>query len=370
MSTLPTSRADVATAAVAPPQALVATQPLAERLAALDASLVERAASDPGAVRREARRLRREGTLLRPAEPAAIVYRLSVAGHRQTGVVVDVALDAYRDGRILPHEQTRGERVQQLSAFLEAAQCELVPVMLTHAPRPSLRTQLAEIAACEPHLYLAADGVEQTVWVAPMQPGLREELAALSTLYVADGHHRMAAAHAYAAQHAAEPTSAHVLGALFPADEMRLLGYHRAVRVRTDVEELARQPGVLSLDEASDRPAGPGTVSVWLDGRWFHLRLRPTGTLDLVALEDGVLAPLLDCLDPQADDRVTPLPGTFNSAALAAWCAAHDAVGFLLHPPAVDQVLAAADARQALPPKSTWFDPKSRPGPFLRPLHG
>jgi D-3-phosphoglycerate dehydrogenase len=381
-----------------PPRLLIVTGPLAPpdeesfaRLAVASGSYsLARVDGDAEQVRRDAQRLRRVAStpaFTRPDEPASVVYRLTVGDHVQTGVVVEVSLDDYRFGRIRAHEGVRPERERQLSRFLEAAELELVPVTLIHPPRPGLQALLTEAAAGRPAVHLDSDdGVAQTVWI-DHDPGLaraiRDELAGLDRLYIADGHHRMAAAQRYADDVGAQPIAGFVLGALFSADQMRVLGYHRGlVRPPGPASEflraLAALPSTSRVEECAltdvPQPA-PGTVSLRLDDRWYRIHLRSPrddagarAALDVALLDEGVLAPLLGVADVHSDPRVTPLPGTSDAGAVAAWCAQHHAVGFLLHPPSVDQVMAVADSEQLMPPKSTWFDPKARGGPFLRDL--
>jgi uncharacterized protein (DUF1015 family) len=342
-------------------------------------------------VRQDAARLRRlagEGGHGRRLSAATVVYRLEADGHRQTGLVVEGAVADYRSGRIRRHEDTNPQRERLLADFLSAAELELVPVSLVHPTRPRLASLLAEAAAEEPDLRLGSDdGRTQTAWVvrsAPLERAIWAEVDVLADVYIADGHHRMAAAARHA--HAAGPSSGHaaaghVLCVLFPSDEMRVLGYHRCV-ARAGVpaadmlEAIAAQPAAERL-EACDGvpPTAPGVVAVRLDGRWYRLWLRSRDTgadaraaLDIVALEDGVLRPLLETGDAGPDARVTSVPGDIGADGFADWCAQHDAVGFLVHPPTIEQIMAVSDAGSVMPPKSTWFEPKARAGPFVRDI--
>ncbi|MPY80318.1 MAG: DUF1015 family protein [Actinophytocola sp.] len=362
------------------PRVLIANPRQAARLAELDAKLVggplEAARMDVARLRQ----LARQGAFTRPPEGAVVVYRLAAGTHEQTGVLADVSVQDYRDGRVRRHEATQPDRVRRLAELLAATRCELVPLTLAHQPRPRLRALLSGIAKRTPDVDLVTD-VTQSVWIEPPGPladDIRAEISDVDTLYIADGHHRMAAADRYASRH--PDASGVVLGALFPTDQIRLLGYHRCLprpggMSTSDIlDVLACQPATESFQEctSADVASEPGTVAVWLDGRWYRLRLRvprssdPCASLDVTVLEEGVLGPLADA----TGTRLLPLPGTRDAHAVARWCADHEAIGFLLHPPAVADVLAVADAGKVMPPKSTWFDPKARAGPFLRDLTG
>lgn len=371
------------TRAVAPssPRVLVANPRQAARLSELDAKLTGGSLT---AARKDAARLRqlaRQEAFTQPADGAVIVYRLAVDGHQQTGVLADVGIGDYRAGRVRRHEATQPDRVRRMAELLAATRAELIPVMLTHHPRPRLGALVGNITVRAPDVELLGGDVTQSVWIEPpgaLADDVRTEISAIDTLYIADGHHRMAAAERYAARH--PDASDAVLGALFPADQLRLLGYHRCLprpggmSASDLLDVLASQPATESIEERGDAEgavtAAPGSVAMWLDGRWYRLRLRgsrsadPSASLDVSVLENGVLGSLTEA----TGTHVLPLPGTRDADAVARSCAERDAVGFLLYPPGVADVMAVADAGAVMPPKSTWFDPKARAGPFLRDL--
>lgn len=348
-------------------------------------------ALDP--VRQDAARLRRlaaRNGYARRLTGSTVVYRLEAGGHRQTGVLVEGSVEDYRNGRIRRHEATDPEREGRLADFLSVAQSELVPVTLVHPTRPRLQSLLAEAAAEEPDVRLVSDdGLVQTAWVVPsaeLARAIWEELDAVGDVYIADGHHRMAAAERHARRpHPGSPNRAadHVLSVVFPSAEMRVLGYHRGlarggVSARGLLDTLARLPVAERLQECPDTQeprTEPGVLGVWLDGRWYRLSLRhrysPTdarSSLDIVVLEEEVLRPVLQAEHAGTHARVTCLPGDLDGAAFARWCERHDAVGFLVHPPTVEQIMAVSDAGLVMPSKSTWFDPKARAGPFIRDI--
>ena len=335
------------------------------------------------------RRLASDGAFVQTPEPSYVVYELASGGHRQTGVVVEVSIDDYRAGRIQAHEGTDPTRVARLGEVLDATRLELVPLTLTHDPSPELRTALATTSAGEPDVRISTERVDQAAWIVrdpDVAKAIATALPRTPALYIADGHHRIAAAEQYAA---AWPGTGErrpvdfVLGALFPWDEVRILGYHRTVG-RPDgstadlVEAFARQPAVESVDgydTAEAAAPAPGRITMHLDGRWYQIRLRPPPddagpreSLDLAILESEVLGPALGIVDPASDSRVVPVPGTVDPITLAARCAEQIEIGFLLHPPTTDQVRAVSDAGQVMPAKATWFDPKARTGPFFRDL--
>ncbi len=345
-------------------------------------------------------RLRAEGALTRPTGPAVVVYRLESGGHRQTGVIVEVSVAAYRDGRVRRHEATDPERERRLVEFTGSTGTEQVPVLLMHPSRPRLAALLDRVTAGPPTVRLSPrGGPAHSVWFTTepvLVRALGEELAGIDTCYIADGHHRMAAATRYADRSpgpGSDGDPAYTLAAVFPSGQLRILGYHRYVtrppgRAAADLlGAIAARPVTAHLAECSAAEAvrtGPGVVGMHLDGRWYRVWLRTPAertddgaaavstdaraALDVVALDEGILAPVLGIGRVDADTDVTPFHDDEDPAGIQRWCAGHDAMAFLLHPPSVEEVMAVADAGAVMPPKSTFFTPKAGTGLFIREL--
>lgn len=316
--------------------------------------------------------------LNRNHDSAAVVYQLTAGRHRQLGVVIELAIDDYRNGRIRRHEATHPDPVRRLAQMWETTPLAHMPVTLFHRAMPRLRALLCETAAGEPDGRLVSgEGGSEAAWLLPdgaVARAIQAELAELAVLYIADGHHRMSAASGYLAGHPG--VTPFVPAALFPAEEMRVLGYHRCLArpasesAPETLEALAALPATAWLAEsAGEIEPAPGVVGVQLDSRWYRLGLRtppeaadPRASLDLVVLENGILAPMLGGADVVSDTRVTAVPGTEDATSLARHCAERHTIGFLLHPPDIGQIMAVADAGLVMPPKSTWFDPKPSSG--------
>lgn len=315
------------------------------------------------------------GQHARLPEGAAVVYRIAEGEHEQTGVLVEVAVDDYRSGRIRPHEATQAERERLLTEFTELSGIEQMPVTLVHSPSAELRSATQRIASAEPDVELtSASGTCHSAWIT-RDPGLVRavELGAhgLDALHIADGHHRMAAAERYSARrHQLGPdhAAAFTVAALFPADEMRVHGYHRCLAVPggSATEVFEKLMGLPVTSWWAKSPAGapePGVVAVHFADESYRLGLRAQGrshpALDVVTLDEEVLPPL----------GISPT-SCGNGAAEHCRHPADRAVRFVAHPPSVEQIMAVSDVGSVLPPKSTWFSPKPEPGLFLRDLTG
>ncbi|WP_019854132.1 DUF1015 family protein [Actinopolyspora mortivallis] len=326
------------------------------------------------------------GGYVRPMLPAVLVYRLRSGRHEQTGVVVEVSLEDYRNGRIRRHEATRPDRERRIAELTEASGAEQMPVMLTHPDLPALASSLRETTRHTPDVgILSSGGVEHSVWIrrdAELAGLVRRELGALSRVYIADGHHRMAVAErrSRTRPHRDTDTRSFTLAALFPGSEMRVLGYHRCLpeppglSTSEILDVLAEHPTVARVEEcprhAPSNPA-PGMVLLRLHDRCFRLWLDPSGspdrsvrgTLDAVVLDEQ-LYPYVARLVDSAGSTVPADP-----SGTRCWCASRNAVCFVPRPPDVEQIMAVSDTGAVMPPKSTCFDPKTAPGLFVRELH-
>ncbi len=292
-----------------------------------------------------------------------------------TGVVCDIAPDAFLDGQVRGHEAVQPDRVDGLARYLATAPQRVELVSTLHRAGPVVRTALARAPGRRPTRDVAGpDGTRHTVWRIPQGPQTEElcrELGA-ATHYIADGHHRVAASLEVRARSGRDPGRG-VLCVAYPLDGLRLASFERRVAGPVDP---ARVRALLDAGfdvhpagDGPDAPAGvaPGTgapaVAVRLGRRWYTASprgTRPPGSpgLDVSLLHDRVL------------DRLPPgtpvLPTRAPTAVLAAACDADGGALFVLPPPELDTLLAIADAGEVVPAKSTFFWPKPGSGIFLR----
>lgn len=322
-----------------------------------------------------ARQLLEAGGYTGVAEPAVITYRMGTGGHQQTGIVAEIAVEDYRDGRVLRHEDVQPDRVRRLTEVAERTGLEHTPVLLTHSPSADLRAALTAITAAAPDVLITAAGVTHSLWLrssAELDLVARAAIGRAGPLYIADGHHRMAAAEQHAAR-AGEYGGAHpssfTLAALFPADEMRVHGYQRCLPLPAELSEqqvlalLAAAPGVRAvrsaeeLDRGGAGLPGPGAVPFRVDGHLHLLVLHPSSEPDAVQLDREVLP------GPAAAAGLEPVPVSTSSGCA---CGHARTAHFHPRPPSVERIMALADAGAVLPPKSTWFAPKAKSGLLVR----
>jgi uncharacterized protein (DUF1015 family) len=325
-----------------------------------------------------------EGWLRPDAVPGFRLYRQKMGEHVQTGVVACAAVDGYRDGRIKRHELTRADKEDDRTRHIDALSANDEPVFLTYRARTEVDILVEALTATAPDVDFASeDGVRHTVWNALGSDAARlaTVLARLQTLYIADGHHRSAAAarvqELRRARGAAPGEQDWFLAVVFPHDQMQILPYHRLVR---DLRGLSGETFLASVAERFDvtpteraEPEGRHAFGMYLDGRWWRLRARPgswaetpTSSLDVAILQDNLLRPVLGVEDPRRDERIGFIGGIHGTQELSARVdAGSDRVAFALWPTSLDELMAISDAGDVMPPKSTWFEPKLRSGLFV-----
>jgi uncharacterized protein (DUF1015 family) len=338
------------------------------------------------------RRLQAEGALLREPVPALYLYRQRMGDHVQTGLVAGASVDEYEADLIKKHEHTRRVKEDDRTRHVDALDANTGPVFLTYKARPEIDALAERLTAVPPtYDFVAPDGIQHVLWVvadASDREALRDAFRRVPELYVADGHHRSAAATRIRAMrretnpsHTGEEPYNFFLAVIFPDNQMKILDYNRVVRDLNGLESGAFIEAVgtrFEVEPTSDaKPRQPADFGMYLEGSWYRLRARPgtfpagdpVRSLDVSILQDNLLAPVLGIGDPRSDERIDFVGGIRGLGELERRVASGDwQVAFALHPTSIDQLFAVADAGLVMPPKSTWFEPKLRSGLIVRPL--
>lgn len=323
------------------------------------------------------------GVLVPDAEPTYSVYRQRMGDLVQTGIVGVVAVADYDEGRVAIHEHTRPDKEQDRVRHIDALDAQDEPVFLLAAPSDRLATVVTAVTAETPVAdFTSDDGVTHTVWRVADEAHLAtitQAFAGQPRLYVADGHHRSAAASRVAALRGGDAGQQWFLAVVFPSDEVHVMAYNRVVDLGAHtVGELLSDlltEFEVTAQSAAVEPAAPHEFGMYADGQWYRLELRPgslgesdpLARLDVSVLQDRVLAPLLGIGDPRTDTRLTFVGGIRGTDQLQRLVdeAGGTAVAFSLYPTSTAELIAIADAREVMPPKSTWFEPKLRSGLFV-----
>jgi uncharacterized protein (DUF1015 family) len=322
----------------------------------------------------------REGILVEDAAPTFYLYGQAMGEHRQVGVLAGASVAEYDDGRIARHELTRPDKEDDRTHHMDVLDAQVGLVFLAHRPSPELAAIVAEITAGAPAWSVRTeDGVEHRLWPVPQDrvARIRAAFAAIERLYVADGHHRSAAASRIHAARGDE-ASAHFLAGVFPSDQLLVMAYNRVVHDLHGLDEAVLRARLGErfdvVDDGGDTPTRRGDIAMYLGGRWSTLRVRsrpadPVGALDVSILQEQVLGPLLGIEDPRRSERISFVGGIRGVGALTeAVDRRPGSVAFHLFPTSLEELFAVADAGQMMPPKSTWFEPKLREGVVVRRL--
>jgi uncharacterized protein (DUF1015 family) len=322
------------------------------------------------------------GVLVRDPSPRLYAYAQRMGAHRQVGVAGCVSVDEYERDVIRKHEKTRADKEDDRTRHIDALGAHDEPVFLAYRATAAIDAIVARATAAAPDYdFVSADGVQHTLWALTEGDtrALVARFAEVPTLYVADGHHRSAAASRVHALRAGSPGEHDVfLAVLFPDAQLRIMAYNRLVRDRAgrSPEAIRTALGaVLDLAPTDDPvPPAPRSLCVFVGGRWYLGRARdgaapdgdPVASLDVSLVQDRLLAPVFGIVDPRRDADVDFVGGIRGTAELERRVASEGwSLAISMHPTAIEELLAVSDAGRLMPPKSTWFEPKLRSGLFV-----
>lgn len=318
------------------------------------------------------------------AEPSIYIYRLASKTHTQTGIVACASLDEYELGLIKKHEKTRPDKVEDRTAHMLAVRAQTGLIFLAFRNTEKIR-QLIFDAVQEKPVYdflCGESGIRQTVWEISQTGPWVEAFREVPALYVADGHHRIESAN-LARRKMIEQNPEHtgaedynfVVAGIFPAEDLRILAYNRAVK---DLNGLSEEEFFQKVSENfivsetdEKEPREHGTICMYLGGKWYKLRFAvnylrepdPIERLEVSILQDYLLRPVLGIEDPRTDARISFVGGARGTAELEKMVDEGSAkVAFSLFPTSMDDLFAVSDMGEIMPPKSTWFEPKLKDG--------
>lgn len=326
-------------------------------------------------------RLMSEGHLRQDAQPCFYLYRQIMGNHSQTGLVAAASCEDYLAGIIKKHEFTRPDKEDDRVRHMEALEAQTGPVFLIYHAVPELNELIKKRTAEKPEIdFTAGDGVRHSAWVLSDTKTIqfvRGAFAKMEFLYIADGHHRSAAAaRVYQARKGAGE-SGYFLTVIFPHDQMQILPYNRVLKDLnglSSAELLKRLEMVFTISPGgSPKPAAKHETAFYMDGEWRTLRFRPEVVagregiegLDVTLLQKHVLGPIFGIDDPRTSKRIHFVGGIRGTGELEKLVKSKEyACAFSMFPTQVEDLMAIADDGGIMPPKSTWFEPKLRDAMF------
>jgi uncharacterized protein (DUF1015 family) len=327
------------------------------------------------------RRLIAEGALRQDAQPHFYLYRQVMGAHRQTGLVAAASCEDYRNGIIKKHELTRPDKEDDRVRHIEALDAQTGPVFLVYRANAALDALVAMQTAEVPSVdFTAADGVRHSAWVIgdPEQSRFIEaEFGQMPCLYIADGHHRSAAAARVFRQRTGGGESGSFLSVIFPHNQMQILPYNRVLKDLNGLSPaqlLEKLAGVFAVNpHGTATPTRKHELGLYLAGRWHTLSFlrrfaavsNPIEGLDVTLVQKHVLAPIFGIADPRTSKRINFVGGIRGTGELEKLVNSGEyACAFSMFPTSIEDLMTIADAGGIMPPKSTWFEPKLRDAMF------
>jgi uncharacterized protein (DUF1015 family) len=329
-------------------------------------------------------KLLNEKAIFQDTQACYYIYRQTLNGRSQTGIVARYHLQEYFNGNIKKHEHTRSEKESENVKHILTTGIQSNPVFLAYNPVSEIDTFVNTLTAELPDYYFLSDfNVYHTLWVVHDE----QHINTLSQLlnekipytYIADGHHRAASAALVAemkkkenANHSGEEDYNYLHTCLFPANQLKIYDYNRIVKDLNQLssglflQKVAERFEVQVADVSPFVPQQIHEIGMYFDNKWFKLHAKagtypndPIGVLDVSILQENLLSPILGIKDPRTDKRIDFLEGTKGLAALEKKVSrGKSAVAFALYPVSMKQLFDVSDAGLIMPPKSTWFEPK------------
>lgn len=322
------------------------------------------------------------------------IYAQTMDGRTQYGIVVAANVDDYMEGRIKKHELTRRDKEEDRMKHVRVNNANIEPVFFAFPDNEALQAVIDKVTAGKPEYdFTAPDGFGHHFWVIDdpdMIATVTEEFDKIPYLYIADGHHRTAAA-ALVGNEKAKANPSHkgdeeynyFLAVAFPASHLKIIDYNRVVK---DLNGMSPAEFLKAIDKdfivedkgtEEYRPTVLHNFSLYLDGRWYSLTARegryndadPIGVLDVTISSDLILRDLLGITDLRSDKRIDFVGGIRGLGELKRRVDSGEmAVALALYPVSMDQLMAIADSGNIMPPKTTWFEPKLRSGLVIHKL--
>ena len=333
-------------------------------------------------------RWQQEGWLVQDPEEYYYVYAQTMEGRTQYGLAMCCHYEDYLSGAIKKHELTRPDKEEDRMIHVRNQQANIEPVFFAYPDDEEVNRIVEEVVKGEPEYdFTAADGFGHQLWVIrdkKLNDRLTELFAAIPALYVADGHHRTAAAARVGAEceaknpnHTGEEEYCYFLAVTFPASQLKIIDYNRVVK---DLNGLSKEELLAKLEESFVveckgeeiyTPTALHNFSMYIDGKWYSLTAKegtyndadPIGVLDVTVLSDLVLDKILDIKDLRTSKRIDFVGGIRGLGELKRRVDSGEMqAAFALYPVSMQQLINIADTGNIMPPKTTWFEPKLRSG--------
>jgi len=333
-------------------------------------------------------KLVKEGVFIQDKEECLYIYELIMDGRSQNGIVACASVDDYMEGHIKKHELTRPDKETDRKNHVRISMMNAEPVFFAYPANKVLDILVEAIKQTKPvYSFSADDNIQHRFWVVNEGKQIQSIIAAFEKIpatYVADGHHRTAAAALVGndlkkenPNHTGKESYNYFLAVHFPDNQLAIMDYNRVVKdlsgntAQSFLAKLANSFVVEKKGKEAYRPSHLHEFGMYLDGNWYALTAKPgmyndhdsIGVLDVTILSEKVLKPLLNIYDLRTDKRIDFVGGMRGLKELERRVNSGEmAVAFALYPVSMKQLIDIADSGEIMPPKTTWFEPKLRSG--------
>ena len=337
--------------------------------------------------------LSEKGICKQDEKPMLYIYRQIMNGREQTGIVGCTAVDDYINNVIKKHEFTRADKEADRIRHVDTLDANTGPIFLTHRENATVSdiTENWKNTHTPCYDFVSDDGVSQTVWAIDddaVIDTLVKEFAEIPYLYIADGHHRCASAVRVGERRRGDgeydknAEFNFFLSVIFPCDQLKIMDYNRVIadlNGNTSEEFIAKMSEKFVVEEATTSPYTPEerhTFGMYLDNKWYKVTAKPefinendpVECLDVSILQNNLITPILNIIDPRTDKRIDFVGGIRGLGELERRCKEGMKLAFAMYPTSLNELMDIADAGQVMPPKSTWFEPKLLSGLFIHKL--
>lgn len=325
--------------------------------------------------------------------PCIYIYRQTMNSRSQTGLVGCVSIDDYINSVIKKHEFTRKDKEQDRINHVNYCDANTGPIFLTYRDNKNISILVNKWQKSNEPVYdFVSDSVRQEIWVIDSPEvisKITDIFKNISSLYIADGHHRAASAVNVGQMRRQENPNYtgneefnYFLAVLFAQSELSIMDYNRVIKDLNGLKKdkfLKAVENKFYIEKAPQNPYRPTekhTFGMYLEGQWYKLRAKentfdesdPVASLDVSILQDNLIAPILDIHDPRTDERIDFVGGIRGLRELERRVNSDMSLAFSLYPTTISELMDIADQNKIMPPKSTWFEPKLLSGLFVHKL--